>query len=399
MNKTLHVAFYEYKRHVLRRRFLFGLLSIPLFIVLMGLVVFLLIRTEISSEPIGFVDLSGVLSDTGISQDESGTFGEVEIIRFETEGKAAFSLQSGDIQAYYVLESDFVSSARARLVSKEGLAGSIQRQFMRIVRTRLLEGQSAEVIRRINEGDNLVLRSPDGNRRLGERDWFNVLLPFLAGLIFLLTIFTTSGYLMQTVVEEKENRTIEVLVTSISAGQLMAGKISGIIAVGLTQLLVWLGLIILVAAVGRFQLAWMLGINIAPDLLLLLLIILVPAIVMVSALMAAIGSVVNEASEGQQLSALVTLPMTIPFWFVLLIMNDPNGTVPVALSFFPLTAPLTLIIRSGFTVIPTWQVLLSVGILILSALLAMWLAGRAFQQGMLLYGRRLSLREIFRRQV
>ena len=397
MNKTLHVAFYEYKRHVLRRRFLFGLLSIPLFIVLMGLVVFLLIRTEISSEPIGFVDFSGVLSDTGISQEESGTFGEVEIIRYETEGEAAFSLQSGDIQAYYVLESDFVSSARGRLVSKEGLAGSIQRQFMRIVRTRLLEGQSTEVIRRINEGDNLVLRSPDGNRRLGERDWFNVLLPFLAGIIFLLTIFTTSGYLMQTVVEEKENRTIEVLVTSISAGQLMAGKISGIIAVGLTQLLVWLGMIILVAAVGRYQFAWMLGINIAPDLLLLLLIILVPAIVMVSALMAAIGSVVNEASEGQQLSALVTLPMTIPFWFVLLIMNDPNGTVPVALSFFPLTAPLTLIIRSGFTVIPTWQVLLSVGILILSALLAMWLAGRAFHQGMLLYGRRLSLKEIFRR--
>jgi len=397
MNKTLHVALYEYKRHVFRRRFLISLLSVPLFILLMGLVVILLVRAESSGDPIGFVDNSGVLSDVGIKQEDSGTSDEVEIIRYEMEEDAASSLQAGDIQAYYVLESDFVDSARTRLVSKEGLATSIQRQFMRIVRARLLAGQPTEVIQRINEGDNLVLRSPDGSRRLGERDWFNVLLPFLAGLIFLVTIFSTSGYLMQAVVEEKENRTIEVLVTSITSGQLMAGKISGIIAVGLTQLLGWLGLIILVATVGRFQFAWLLDINIAPDLVLLLLVILIPAFIMVSALMAAIGSVVNEASEGQQLSALVTLPMTIPFWFVLLIMNDPNGTVPVALSVFPLTAPIALTIRSGFTVIPTWQILISVGILILSAFLAIWFAGRAFRQGMLLYGRRLSLKEVFRR--
>ena len=87
------------------------------------------------------------------------------------------------------------------------------------------------------------------------------------------------------------------------------------------------------------------------------------------------------------------MPLFIPFWFALILINQPNGLVAVGLSFFPLTAPITLAIRAGFAVIPTWQLVVSISLLIVFALAAIWFAGRAFRLGMLRYGQRIPWRE------
>jgi ABC-2 type transport system permease protein len=187
------------------------------------------------------------------------------------------------------------------------------------------------------------------------------------------------------------------MVTSVSHGKLIGGKIVGIIGVGFTQLAAWLGMVILVILIGRLQFAWIRDVNIDLDMVVLLLAVLLPACVMIAALMAAIGSVVTEPREGQQLTGLVTMPLVLPFWFILQIMNNPNGPISIALSFFPLTSPVALTLRAAFTVIPLWQMLLNVLIMVLFAGLAVWFAGRAFRLGMLQYGRRLSFRELIRR--
>jgi ABC-2 type transport system permease protein len=127
-----------------------------------------------------------------------------------------------------------------------------------------------------------------------------------------------------------------------------------------------------------------------------MLLLMLPAFMMISALMAAIGSTVTEAREGQQVAGLITLPVWIPYLLIMPIMETPNSPLAVALSLFPLTAPLTIVLRSGFTIIPTWQITLSLVLLILSALGALWLAGRTFRLGMLRYGKRLRWREIFK---
>jgi ABC-2 type transport system permease protein len=119
-----------------------------------------------------------------------------------------------------------------------------------------------------------------------------------------------------------------------------------------------------------------------------------PSFVLIAALMAAVGATVTESREGQQVTGLFTLPVMIPYWFTYQIMSNPNGPLAVAMSYFPLTAPVALTMRAGFTSLSISEILLSVGLLSLSAAGALWLAGRAFRLGMLRYGQRLSLSEI-----
>jgi ABC-2 type transport system permease protein len=130
-----------------------------------------------------------------------------------------------------------------------------------------------------------------------------------------------------------------------------------------------------------------------------LLLILLPAFVMIAALMAAIGSTMTEVREAQQISGLFSLPMTVPFYLTSSIMMNPNGPVALFLSFFPLTSPITILMRMSLTVVPTWQIALNIGILVVFAVFAIWFAGRAFRMGMLQYGKKLSLKDVFRKQV
>jgi ABC-2 type transport system permease protein len=320
------------------------------------------------------------------------------MVPFSDEAQVRQALDAGSIQAYFVLESNYLKTGDARLVSMKEPSQGAQDQFQAFVRENLLASQPAEVSRRLSQGDQLVVRSADGSRQLAQGDWFNLLLPIFAGLAFMMAIFTTSGYLMQAVVEEKENRTMEVLVTSVSPLQLMSGKIIGLIGVGLTQFFGWVGFGVLGILIGRNYFSWLQSARISSSVLLWSFIILIPSFVMVASLMVAVGSTVTDAREGQQISGLFTMPIVIPYWFVTLIMNNPNGLVSEVLSFFPLTAPVTLTLRLAFAVIPFWQIGLNLLELILAAALAIWFASRAFRLGMLQYGRRLTLQPIVRRR-
>ena len=122
---------------------------------------------------------------------------------------------------------------------------------------------------------------------------------------------------------------------------------------------------------------------------------MLPTYILVAALMTAVGSTVTQASEGQQVTGMFILPIMVPYWFVGPIMLNPNGPLAIALSFFPLTAPVTLTLRAAATTIPFWQIALNAGLLILAAAGAMRLSSHAFQLGMLRYGQRLNWREIF----
>jgi ABC-2 type transport system permease protein len=126
--------------------------------------------------------------------------------------------------------------------------------------------------------------------------------------------------------------------------------------------------------------------------------VMVPAFIMISGLMAAIGATVSEASEGQQMMGLFTIPIWLPYILISVFIQNPNSPLAIAMSFFPLTAPMTIALRIGFTTIPAWQVIVSVTVLVLSAIGAVWLAGRAFRLGMLRYGQRLHWKEILSHQ-
>lgn len=389
MGKILRVMYFEYMRHVFRKRFLFSLLSLPLFISVMALVVLLLVRSEINFKPIGYVDLSGILLNATRNNQDS----LVDLLPFETESKASQALEADQIQAYFVLDADYLETREAKLVAIDEPSNSATNQFEQFVRANLLAEYPEQVARRLLEGNHLVLRTMDGSRQFTQGDWLGLLLPFIVGFIFLAAVFATSGYLLQAVVEEKEYRTMEMLITAVSPSQLMSGKILGIIGIGWTQLFVWFGMALVVLLLASLFVNFPGIISLSFRYIVLAVVIFVPAFVMLSALMVAVGATLTDAQEAQQVTSLFTLPLFIPFWFVFQLISHPNGPVAVGLSFFPLTAPITLAIRAGFTSIPPWQIGSSLCILILSAGLAVWLAGRAFRLGMLRYGQRVSWRE------
>ena len=192
---------------------------------------------------------------------------------------------------------------------------------------------------------------------------------------------------------------MEIVVTSVSPTELMTGKVAGNLLVGLTQLVIW----ILFAVIGLVLIPRFFPVGQMPqiDLINLLLIsaIFLPAFVMVSAAMGAVGATATEAREAQQIAGWFTIPLTIPFWFINAIMLNPNGAVSTAMSLFPITAPIALPMRAVFTTVPVWQIVLSVTLAWVLAIFMLWLSGRVFRLGMLRYGKRIRLREAFVKDV
>jgi ABC-2 type transport system permease protein len=393
MRKIWFVLKFEYARHVFRKRFLIGLFSLPLLIGIMALVVFVMVRPYFNFQPVGYVDESGLLKDPESLAGGEFQNSRVELISFDDEGKAQDALNAGQIQAYYVLQADYLETRGTKLVSLDDPSGIAASEFGRFVRVNLLLDFPSEIIRRVTEGSQLVLRSTDGSRQFIEGDWLGFLLPFLVGFIFLISVFATSGYLLQAVVEEKENLTMEMLVTAISPSKMMTGKILGIVGIGLTQLLVWFGLALLLLLLTSMFVDFSTWIALSLNYLALAVILFIPAFVLVSSLMVAVGATLTDVQEAQQVTSLFTLPLFLPFWFAFQIINNPDGYVAVGLSLFPFTAPIAMAIRTGFADVPQWQIGLSLGLLICCAVFAVWFAGRAFRLGMLRYGQRVPWRE------
>jgi ABC-2 type transport system permease protein len=398
MIKVLRVALHEYKRHVFNRRFLMGLLSIPLVMVVMVGLVFLIISMESNTTPIGYVDYSGILADPRPAPPPEKPDKPVPMLPFNTEADAQSALEAGQIQGYYVIPQDYLSSGQLTLTDLNPVKSPARVQFYSFLSVNLLRNTDPAIANRLVEGEEVIVQSPDGKRSASDQNWFNIILPMVAGIAFIIAMFSTGGYLMQAVVEEKENRTMEVIITSVSPNQFMAGKIIGDVSIGLTQIVVWVLFIVIPILVMRNSFKFLEGIQISSQTLLLLAVVMLPAFVMVAALMAAIGATVSEAREGQQMVGIISLPIWIPYMLMALMMNTPNSPIAIALSVLPLTAPLTMLMRDGLTILPAWEIALSAAVQVGGAVGAIWLAGRAFRLGMLRYGKRLKWGEIFSRQ-
>jgi ABC-2 type transport system permease protein len=398
MNKFWRIAWHEYSRHVFRSRFLFVLFSVPLLIAFTAILVIVMIIIETSSKPVGYIDHSGFLSNPVSQPRVKWPEQFVRMVAYTDETSANNDLQAEKIQAYYIIPEDYLKIGQVKVIYLTKLPGSDEEQFTAFLKANLLANRSPDIANRVLDGSHIIIQSTDKNREASKEGFINIILPFLAGILFIVAISTTSGYLMQAVVEEKENRTMEIMVTSVSPGQMMSGKVIADIAVGVTQLLIWSIFIVLALVIGRNYIPSLGGLQFSGEIIGVLLVVMVPAFIMISGLMAAVGATVSEASEGQQIVGLFTIPLWLPYIFIGVFMQNPNSPLAIAMSLFPLTAPMTIAIRIALTTIPTWQLIASVTILVLSAIGAVWLAGRAFRLGMLRYGQRLRWKEVFSHQ-
>lgn len=396
MKKFWLVFRYEYLRHVLRRRFIFALLSVPFFLLLTVGISLLAVYMQTDRRPAGVVDLSGALANARpVPGKGDALIPDTTFTAFNSPQQAEAALSEGTIQGFFVLSEDYLQSGSVQYFTVQSIKEATQSDFADFLRYNLAARLPEQVSERVVEGPNVVVRSLDGSRSSDENDFMSILLPVFIGIIFLLVINVSGSYLVQALVEEKENRTMEIMVTSVSSDQLMAGKVVGNLGVGLTQLAIWL----LVGVVGLWvaRVNFDFALKIDWQLVVISALTLLPAFVMVAALMATAGATTTDNREAQQVAGYFTLPVVLPYMLMANIMETPNSPISVGMSLFPLTAPIALPMRAAFTNIPTWQVVLSITLVFAGAFGAVWLAARAFRMGMLRYGKRLSWKEILSR--
>jgi len=388
----------EYLRHVLRRRFIFALLSMPLFFGLMVGIGILAVWADYDARPVAYVDLSGFFKDAKpVPSKSDSLFPPIEIKAFSSVAEAKNELEAHKIQAYFVIGAGYLDNGMVDVTSQDTIKDTTRQDFQSFLRYNLLASQPTQIAERVLNGPEIVIQSLNTNRRMAGNEIINILLPLVSGLLFIVVVNTSGSYLVQALDEEKENRTMEIVITSVSDQQLMAGKVVGNLSVGLTELIVWLIFGFLGFAIARRYLPGAQDLNVNLDYIALMVITLLPAFVMVAGLMGAIGSTTSNSREAQQWAGLFTLPIVVPFWLIVPLMESPNSPLAVGMSMFPLTAPVTLPLRAAFTEVPAWQIIVSLAILVLCAGGSLWLAGRTFRLGMLRYGKRLTWREVFRK--
>ncbi|MCL2416551.1 MAG: ABC transporter permease [Bacteroidales bacterium] len=252
---------------------------------------------------------------------------------------------------------------------------------------------------------------------------------FTAFLIYLF-VFLFGAQVMQGVIEEKSNRIVEVIVSSVKPFQIMMGKIVGIAMVGLTQFFLWIVLTVGIVTVAGIVMAPTLAqaetSQMATDIeamvpsevtagaaamfenilagagnidfvfiILMFLIYFIGGYLLYASLFAAVGSAVDNEADTQQFMLPITVPLIIAIIAIPMIMQDPNGTVAFWLSMVPLTSPVVMMMRVPFGV-PIWELTLSIGLLITGFVFTTWLAAKIYRVGILMYGKKVSYKELWK---
>ncbi len=420
MNKIWSVLKREYLQIVKTKGFLVSTILGPvLMIAMVGVPVLLAVATKGEKKTIAVVDATGALYD-GLA----ARLGEYKMgdgsPRFTLEpAPAGASIEAAradlgrrimakTLSAAIVIPSDVWTGGRAEYVSRhvsdfeeirdinQALTGAVVER--RLAREGLDPARVSEFIKPVS------LRTMKATERGEEEDRGGTFaVSYILVLILYMTMFFYGAIIMRGVIEEKNNRVVEVILSSLKPFQLMMGKILGIGAVGLTQYSIW-------ALFGWFATKY--GASMAGSMLpsasglklptvpgyiwLAFVVFFLLGYFLFATIYAAVGSAVNSEKEAQQLLTPVTITLVIPIMMMTMMMRSPNAPVSVALSLVPFFAPILMMMRITILLPPLTQIAASVALLLLANLGMIWLAAKIYRVGILMYGQRPSLPQILK---
>ncbi len=240
----------------------------------------------------------------------------------------------------------------------------------------------------------------------------SAMMGMLMSLVLYMFVLIYGQMVMTSIIEEKNNRVLEVVVSSVRPTELMLGKILGIGAVALTQIVIWAALIssfsmwVMPSLMSQFVtagsdvdlvagLSMMGNTGYVLTMFGLMTVLMVGGYLFYSALYAAIGSAVDNLQDASQLQTIAVMPIIIGLVFAMTVINDPNSTLAVVLSYIPFTSPMVMMARVPFG-IPGWETALSIAVLYASVLFVVWLAAKIYRVGIFMYGKKPSYRELLR---
>ena len=314
-------------------------------------------------------------------------------------------LEQGQLREFYLIPADYPAEPTIqRLVGPAGGPGieDLQRRadqerlMSRLLVASLLAGEDlpAETRERLMNPFDLRDTAADG---VAPAPGFEAgfIVPYAFTFLFVMSIFITSGYLLQSVTEEKENRVVEILLSSVPSLPLMTGKIVGLGAAGLTQVAIWVAAALAALPLLAARVPGLSGVTISPVTLLLALCFFVVGYLAYGAIFAAIGALAPGTREAQQYSGFFGFFAVIPLIFAGAFIADIGSGLVTILALLPLTAPAAMLQVLALVAEPPWPlVAASLTSLAVFASLATVAASRVFRATLLLYGVRPSLRRI-----
>ena len=428
MNKTLLIARSEYLRRVLTKGFLLGIVLAPLGLLLVFAlpVVLSALSSDDAERRVAVLDESGRLYDA-VAEAAPERFvleradGPLDSLRAQVLDER---LDLALVLPASLLEGRGEAAAYTRSGGGLSQFGAVQDAVRGAVRdVRLADvGAPDEVQAVLAERPSVrsVTVTEDGDAADGA--FLATGIGYVSGFVIYLLMFIYGQLVMRGVIEEKQNRIVEVIASSVRPFELLMGKVLGIGAVGLTQVAAWVVLgagvmAVLGPAVALFaggptpppgaefaggeaaELPFDVGAIAAlltPGFLLVLVLCFLGGYLFYAALFAAVGSAVEQESDAQSLMLPLTLPIIIPMLFLFPMLDQPDSTLSAVLSILPPFSTILLPVRVIVTDVPVWQTALALALLVVAFVGAIWVAARVYRVGILMYGKKATFGDLWR---
>ncbi|MCX5999714.1 MAG: ABC transporter permease [Chloroflexi bacterium] len=397
MKKTLTILRHEFRQTLKRKSFILLTLALPLLLIV-GYSIYQGVQhwyhpTAPEEVKTGYVDEVGIFNSYTKQ-------GDTLFVPYSDETAAKSALLAEEIKDYIVIPADYISTGAITryTMDMEILPSETKQQQIGdfLVSNLLPAGTDPQVMERAMAPatvDSLRL-DEHGEVAPARSEVARFVMPLAFGMLFLFSLFFSAGYLFQSVTEEKENRVIEVMLSSVSPQQLLVGKVLGLGAAGLLQVAVWFAAIRIFAQEASGSISVLSDMTVSASLLAWALVYFILGYLLFAALYAGIGSIGSNAREAQGWSTIFVLPAVSPMWFSSYIIGYPDSVLAKVLTFFPLSAPITVMMRLPNGAISAWELGLSIVILAASVAVAMWAAAKTFRVFLLMYGKRPRLKEI-----
>lgn len=444
MRKFLAIVKHEYKKIVLKWTFLIGTLLLPLIAGAFAVVPMIIFSIKGEPTRIALVDQSGKLSprlkenlstekmkekaekaakqtmkDLTAPQEEkmkhqAEQYGESFVfIDYSADGKPLEQIQrelnaqinEKKLDAYLIIPQNyeatdakylFRSRKAGDFVTNEGLKDALNEA---VHSQRLADANISEAkLKELSKNIDLDTKKVD---ETGEKDSDGTFIAsFVIGLMIYITLAIYGQAILGAVVEEKETRIAEILFSSARPFELMMGKLAGVGLAGLTQLAIWIISALILVTIGIAQMSAA-GIdivipNISPLMILLFFIYFLLGFFIYASIFALIGSMVTTAQEGGQFSFPPIMILLIGFYFSFAVIRDPNSSLSFWVSIAPFFAPITMPVRILSSMPPLWEIGLSIFVNAAAIAALVWIASRVYRVGMLMYGKRATIPEVWK---
>ena len=422
MKKLLVVLEREYMERVRTRWFLVATIFGPVFFgVLMFLPAWMANRTNASTDVarIRILDATGtdlgrlVALELGGGVTGDTTTTQVQALRSDqvaaAESTATRDIRQKSIKGYLVVDSATLGGRGSRyagtnataLADMRRIENAISRELIGLELNRAgIPAVEVDRVKRLRAGlrsERITLTGRGGEGRV------NILFASIVGILLYMTILMYGQNVLRGVIEEKQSRVAEVVVSSVRPTTLLAGKVLGVGAVGLTQMAIWLFATLLMFRY-RVPMMKVFGLeatplpmpNVSITQLALLLVFFLLGYTLYSALFAAVGAMVSSEQEAQQAQMPVVLLLVASIIFLQPVLLEPDGQLAVTLGMIPVSSPIIMPLRMSTVDVPAWEIGLSLLTLIAGCYLAVYFAAKVYRTGLLMHGKRVSFREVFR---